>query len=77
LNPNPSKAEHTLTFDGTAAVPDLELVLKTAGFYRLENRAAQRVRQEVEAAVSRWPELARRLGLSRDEIGRMRSVFQV
>jgi serine/threonine-protein kinase HipA len=77
MNPNPAKREHALTLDGMSALPDLETVIETAGFYRLDHAQASRVIEEVKDAVSTWRQEASALDLSRPEIQRMENVFQV
>ncbi len=77
MNPNPAKREHALTLDGMSALPDLETVIETAGFYRLDHAQASRVIEEVKDAVSTWRQEAAALDLSRPEIQRMENVFQV
>lgn len=74
VNPNLSKADHSLTFDGKRAVPSLKLVKETADFYRCGDRAGKII-DEVHAAVHAWREQAERLGLPSLEIKRMESVF--
>lgn len=74
VNPNLVKADHSLTFDGKSAVPSLKLVKETADFYRCEDRA-EKIVDEVHAAVRDWRRKAERLGLLSLEIKRMESVF--
>lgn len=76
LNPNPFRAEHVLTLDGSSAAPDVPTVMRTAELYRVEETAASRIRGEVERAVSRWKKEAAKLDLGRDEIARMAAVFE-
>lgn len=76
MNPNPAKREHALNFDGTSALPELDTVLDTAGFYRLEHAEAQSIVGEVRDAVASWRAEAAALDLSRPEIQRMETVFQ-
>lgn len=76
LNPNPFKAEHSLTIDGESAAPDLGAVLKTAELYRLKQSAADKIVRQVKASVAKWQRTAARIGCVRDEVLRMKAVFQ-
>jgi serine/threonine-protein kinase HipA len=75
VNPNPHKAEHSLTLDGQIGLPDLDLVLDTAGFYRLKPIQAQTIVADVRQAISSWPAQAKQLGLPRSEIDLMSTVI--
>lgn len=77
MNPNPGKREHALTLDAMSALPDLETVIGTAEFYRLDDKQARRIVVDVRHAVNTWREEAAALNLPRPEIQRMESVFQV
>jgi serine/threonine-protein kinase HipA len=77
INPSPFKVEHTLTLDGANAAPDLATVLSTAELYRLERSQAQGIVEQVKATVSKWQAEALRISCPREEITRMRDVFQV
>jgi len=71
LNPLPDKAEHTIAFDDQVRTPDLALARETARYYRLTDRRAEAVEDEVRAAVLRCRERARSLAIPRDEIDLM------
>nr|WKF60646.1 hypothetical protein HUO10_005167 [Paraburkholderia busanensis] len=77
MNPNPARREHALTFDGASALPDLDAVVETADFYRLDAKETQRIVDEVRDSVTTWRDEAAALNLSRPEIQRMENVFQV
>ncbi|MFM0738098.1 HipA domain-containing protein [Paraburkholderia xenovorans] len=77
MNPNPGKREHALTLDGVSALPDLDTVIDTAEFYRIDATQARAIVAEVRDAVSSWRKEAANLDLSRPEIQRMEGVFQV
>ena len=76
VNPNVHKLEHALTLDGSSAAPNLDVVLATAGLYRLGDAAAKRLVEEVRGVVATWREEAVRLGLSRAEQTRMAAAFR-
>ena len=77
MNPNPSKAEHALTIDGTTAAPDLDAALETADLYRLGPSPADRVVAQVREVVGAWRAEAESLAIARPEVVRMESVFQI
>lgn len=59
--------------DGTAS---LDLALKLAGYFELEDAEARKIATEVGRAVSGWREVATRLGLASAQIDRMASAFE-
>lgn len=75
MNPNPNKAEHTLTLDGGTAAPSLDPVVETAELYRLDRSRARRLIAEVAEVVAGWREEASSAGLSRVDVARMEAVF--
>lgn len=77
MNPNPSKAEHALTIDGTTAAPDLDAALETADLYRLGPSPADRVVAQIREVVGAWRAEAESLTIPRPEVVRMESVFQI
>lgn len=60
--------------DGTAS---LELAMSVAEYFGLTQEAAHGIASEVERAVATWREEASRLGLTRVEIERMASAFEL
>ena len=77
INPNLSKAEHTLSLDGASAAPNVETVLGTAELYRLDRSDAKSILDEISTAVARWRHKAKHIDCQRDEIARMKNVFLV
>ncbi|WP_079436795.1 type II toxin-antitoxin system HipA family toxin [Zoogloea sp. LCSB751] len=77
MNPNPDKSEHALTWDGTRAAPDIDVLGATHELYRLTRDEAFGIVSEVVAAVTDWQALARRHGVASQEIQLMESVFQI
>lgn len=77
MNPNPSKAEHALTLDGTTSAPRIDAVLETAALYRLNAARARRIVDEARTVAATWQDEAGRLGISRLEVKRMETVFQI
>lgn len=75
MNPNPNRASHVLSIDGQRTEPNLQAVLDTAQWYRLEPREASQMLSRMQAVIAQWRTEAQRLGLSRPEIQRMESVI--
>jgi len=67
MNPSFRKDEHVLSLDLYNHQPDMEVVLSTAGFYRMESSRAEEIIGAVCAAAGEWQIHARKLGLSRQE----------
>jgi serine/threonine-protein kinase HipA len=78
INPNPEPGPKFLTtsIDGRSNAASIDLLLGVAEFFRLDDKEATAVLAEVSEATSRWQEVARRLGLDRSEVSRMRPAFE-
>jgi serine/threonine-protein kinase HipA len=63
--------EHTMTVAGEGRDPGRPHLLRVAEGADLAKREALTIIEEVEAAVARWPQHAKRAGLSRTEIHRI------
>jgi hypothetical protein len=55
----------------------MDVVLSTAGFYRLKNSRAKEIIAAVCAAVKEWRARARKLGLNRQECAEAEHLFYV
>jgi serine/threonine-protein kinase HipA len=75
MNPNLSKAEHTLMLDGSSTEPSIPVVLRTAPFYRIDTSEATRIIDQTTEVVATWRTKAAQLGLPGKEIQRMETVF--
>jgi serine/threonine-protein kinase HipA len=75
VNPNPDKKEHVLNIDESDNRPDLAAVLLTVEWYGLQKSKAEQMIEEVVAVAQKWPEVARRAGISGGEIELMSHVF--
>jgi serine/threonine-protein kinase HipA len=75
MNPSFRKDEHVLSLDLHNRRPDLDVVLSTAGFYRLASSRAKQIIVAVCAVVGEWPTRARKLGLSRQECAEADHLF--
>ena len=77
VNPSPEKLEHSLAINDTLRIPDLEIVLETAPFYRLSGATRDQIVGEVRRAVSRWSSVARKARITKDEIERFANAFEI
>ncbi|MDP9198117.1 MAG: type II toxin-antitoxin system HipA family toxin [Pseudomonadota bacterium] len=75
LNPNPARRHHALRLDEASDEPDLEAILRTAEFYRVNGRDAQRMLDEVRAATRGWKKRAKAARLSASEIASIEPAF--
>lgn len=64
MNPSFKKDEHTLSLNFYDRLPDLDVVISTAEYYRLSTSRAKEIVEMVCVVVSGWEGCARNLGLS-------------
>lgn len=67
MNPSFKKVEHVLSLDLYNRQPNLEVVLASAKYYRLDTARAKQILAAVCEVVGEWKVKARKLGLSRQE----------
>lgn len=77
MNPAPTKSEHAIKLDETTTGPDLDSVLATSEYYRLEKTQAEKIMDEVKGEVTKWRTEANNLGLPRSEIELVGRAFQI
>jgi serine/threonine-protein kinase HipA len=75
LNPSFKKEDHVLSLDFYNRQPDMDVVLSTAGFYRLDNSRAKNIISMVCAAVGEWNPRAGKIGLSNQERSEAEHLF--
>jgi serine/threonine-protein kinase HipA len=75
MNPVPTGSEHAIALDEGDHTPDVEVVRRTAGYYRIKPPRAEAIIREVREAVGQWRKIAARLGVHRDEIESMAPAF--
>jgi len=75
VNPSFKKDEHVLSLDLYNRQPDMDVILSTAGFYRLDNKHAKKIISEVCAAVGGWKTRARIIGLNNQECSEAEHLF--
>jgi serine/threonine-protein kinase HipA len=77
LNPNEQGQGLTLNITEDDNALDLTLALGVAKYFRLTERRAQQVLQEVQTAISQWDQRAERLGISRSDRMLKSNAFRV
>ncbi len=75
LNPNPARRHHALRLDEASDEPDLDAILRTAEFYRVSGRDAQRMLDELRTATRSWKKRAKAARLPASEIASIESAF--
>ena len=75
MNPSFRKEEHALSLDLYHRQPDMDIVLSTAEYYRLDQGRAKEIVRHVCNVVGKWKSRARRLGLSAQEISEAEHLF--
>lgn len=76
LNPNTTRTELAIPYDGVSADLDLDRVREVAGVYRLGPAEAERAMGGVLTAVRQWREVATRMGIARPEREKMAWAFR-
>jgi serine/threonine-protein kinase HipA len=77
MNPSFKKDEHVLSLDLYNRQPDLDAVLSTAAYYRLDNARAREIVSNVCAVVGDWKPHAKKLGLTAQECAEAEHLFKV
>ncbi|KAF0221589.1 MAG: serine/threonine-protein kinase [Geobacteraceae bacterium] len=67
MNPSFKKDEHVLSLDLYNRRPDLDIVLSTSAYYRLESGHAGKIIDHIRAVVGTWKNCAKKLGLTAQE----------
>lgn len=75
MNPSFKKDEHVLSLDLYNRQPDLEIVLSTADYYRLEAGRAMKIVADICMVVGEWKAGARKLGLNTLECSEAEHLF--
>jgi serine/threonine-protein kinase HipA len=77
LNPAPETNEHSLALDEASHIPDLRPAFDTAGLYRLSDRRARAIVDEIRAAVGSWREVALAADLPREDVEPLAAAFEM
>src|SRR5207249_779832 len=77
VNPDPHGAGLKLNISESDNSQEIDLALEVAPVFRLTRSRALEIASEVARAVTTWPAVAKRLGLSRAAQDRMRPAFRV
>jgi len=75
INPTPTNPEHSLALDEGDHSPSLDLVRKTAEYYRVRSARVEGIIREIQGAVEPWRSVAAKAGIDRDEIEIMANAF--
>lgn len=75
LNPLPTSMEHAIAIDEGDHAPSLDVVRKTAEYYRVKTHRVEEIIREVHGAVRPWRDIAAKDGIDRDEIELMADAF--
>ena len=75
INPSAKKEEHVLALDTHTREPDMDVVIETAGLYRLNKEQAREVVCNVAKVVGSWQARARKMRISRQECFEREHLF--
>jgi serine/threonine-protein kinase HipA len=75
LNPNPARRTHALRLDDLSDVPEIDAVLRTAALYRLDQRSASRILDQIRKVTQTWRQRARAARLPLAEIAGVEAAF--
>jgi serine/threonine-protein kinase HipA len=75
LNPNPAKRQHALRLDDVSDEADVASILRTAEFYRVTARSAERMLKEIRTVTRGWKKRAQALKVAANERTRMEPAF--
>lgn len=75
MNPSIERTELSLSINEVEAACEVPIALEAAEDYGLTPREAESIVQEVEGAVAGWRELARELGIPKEEQELMSAAF--
>ena len=76
MNPNPKGAGLKLNISAHDNSLDLSVAIEVAPFFRLTNDRVRMIIEHTITTVSKWPQLAMKYKLSRDEQDAMRPAFR-
>jgi serine/threonine-protein kinase HipA len=77
LNPSVDRDELSLTIDGYNLTAEFDLAMDVAPYFRLDQQEAGLILQQIKNVVTRWENLAEKIGIPRSERDYMRSAFRV
>jgi len=77
LTQSPEMSVHSLTFDGATGSPDLDVLRRSAGFYRISSAQAESIIDRMYPLVATWRDRARALHIPRAEMEAISPAFMV
>ena len=76
MNPNEMGNGLTLNISSNSNEMDVSLALETAKYYQLKRDEAERIINEMRRAISYWPMVAKKFGISSSEIELTKRAFR-
>ena len=77
INPNPDKANFATAIDNTGTQNTIELALKVVDEFGLSKQRAKEILEQVKNAVSNWRKVAKSFGISKHDMDKMKSAFNL
>ena len=77
MNPNPCGNGLSLNISDSSNEQSLEVALDVCADFRLEQERAKKIISKIRTEVSKWPDLAKQLRISKTEQARMKEAFKV
>ncbi|MDR2728585.1 MAG: type II toxin-antitoxin system HipA family toxin [Chitinispirillales bacterium] len=77
LNPNAEKSVFSTSIDGTGENNTIEAAMKAAVDFRLSDKHAKEILEQVKNAVTNWRKAAKSFKLSERAVDRMKTAFRV
>ncbi|MEK6209375.1 MAG: HipA domain-containing protein [Pseudomonadota bacterium] len=76
MNPNPERKDHSIAIDEVNASCDVDVALRAAAGYGVNQAQASDIIAEVRRAVGQWRDEATSVGIPRGEQNRMQTAFR-
>jgi serine/threonine-protein kinase HipA len=77
INPNEFGTGLSLNVNESSNALDLGLAIEVAKYFKLNTSKANNIAQDMINKIKNWSSIAKNLGISRNEISRMESVFRL
>jgi serine/threonine-protein kinase HipA len=75
INPNPKGYGLNLNIDEHSNALDLDLALKIAPYFRIDENNASEIILSMKTSLAQWETIAEAMDMSRKEVGQMRPAF--
>ncbi len=77
INPSIDKDSLSLNIDYESGLLDIDLARSVGEYFMLDNTKMELIIKEVISAVSKWENIAQRIGIPRNEILLMQAAFRL